>query len=100
MRQLLGEVRSLTVTELATPIDKGGRGIGNGLDHVQSAIEFCMTAALSLMSRRVTRTIFLKIDSKLKVCKQTWILGTVSVESKDIRQSSGLYLDLLCSDCC
>ena len=61
---------------------------------MQSAIEFCMTAALSLMSRRVTRTIFLKIDSK---CKQTWILGTVSVESKDIRPSSGLYLDLLCS---
>ena len=78
-------------------IDKGGRGIGSGLDHVQSAIEFCMTAALSLMSRRVTRIIFLKIDSKLKVCKQTWILGTVSVESKDIRPSSGLYLDLLCS---
>ena len=71
---------------------------------MQSAIEFCMTAALSLMSaalslmsRRVTCTIFLKIDSKLKVSKQTWILGTVSVESKDIRPSSGLYLDLLCS---
>ena len=62
---------------------------------MQSAIEFCMTAALSLMSRRVTRTVFLKIDSKLK--KQTWILGTVSVESKDIRPNSGLYLDLLCS---